>query len=1183
MKFTALRAELTCSCGCFVGECPCPFDCPCGCNAVYPARKQNVRAATGKVSCVLSPSGTYMDATSCDATGQCNWKYSCVNKSCMLTADGTFATQDDCFGSAGKCGWNWKCVSGACVQDLTGTFASKTECESSADPTLGRCGWKWDCAVVTQDQATKDPAGYNYDYQGKLFQVVDANKSKVKNTAQELMCVSPSTTSPGPSCTCGYDPARPGTFGTLASCAASATGRCGWKWGCASVTQADETADPAGTSYQYQGKLMAVTDANRALLKDRKEDLKCISASTSTGGPLCVCQYSATATPTFTTMDACAADATAKCGWKWDCATVTAAEGNTSTTSYEYQGKLFQVTSANSSRVKNTAAELQCVSASSSSWNGGGGPSCTCAYNPSVPSPYTSITQCVGNGIDKCEWQYGCGTVDFIPNAVDAAGTTAGIYYVDTKAKTKRLYPNMDVFKSWWPQATTYGVDINAYANDPKGNMVMRTGSDVPFTDVNYERQTRLLQPTTSVDASGKYKTYTGKAWYGNGAILAQTTGGTQDACVQSVLATANSTGGVYNTENKKCLVYGGNGAVMYGLGTDVAIIRTANISDPALSKNCVYPNGAAGVSCTCGGPTSSANWGLPFDTITACKADPTAQCGWKFTCPAGNTINGSSGGITLAFSTLQGSSTSGKEYLQPISEPFVAYKEFIRVNIGNGTITLPTARTGQTTTAGGTDSAEGRFVVRGYSNYVLNKDDDAAAGTMIIWGDNGTATNAARDVAQTIPGLHANGNTGRAVVGMQYKVYIRMYVKTDDDIKLTWPTFSIEQMDAATAGYTLATVSNQPLPSYPSAVTATGPNGNCLWYPWRSGSSISPQAGRMFSPDGTKLLERGQDGNGNTYWLRVYDLSQNNKVLFTDNVVFPHIPPSSLNRNNFTALCMQQDGNAVAYDYNYNAYGATGTNGKGTPPYTWALDNTGVVTLKDKSGTTLYSTAGPASQTFAGGGKRKMEQGVNGLFAGGWTYAKYYYIRLTPPFAVRKKYFKISQPNGTYLRAFTRNGSGDDQHGIQLLVLPYIPDKAGPQQTATNPNPSDPVSSGATELGTYASVITGEGTVNSQNTLPLPALTGPAGWSDWPSNAIASGTQDTDDGRDGDSEVWSFFGQGNVAKWSEDANYRNFKTATDPAPQFYAVYMMYYDATDDNLEITSWPQFTVQQSDTPL
>lgn len=58
-------------------------------------------------------------------------------------------------------------------------------------------------------------------------------------------------------------------------------------------------------------------------------------------------------------------------------------------------------------------------------------------------------------------------------------------------------------------------------------------------------------------------------------------------------------------------------------------------------------------------------------------------------------------------------------------------------------------------------------------------------------------------------------------------------------------------------------------------------------------------------------------------------------------------------------------------------------------------------------------------------GPQRKLVSGTNGLFQGNWGSAMYYYIRLTPPFAVQEKYFKISQPAGQVLKMFTKDGGG--------------------------------------------------------------------------------------------------------------------------------------------------------------
>lgn len=831
-------------------------------------RQHNVRATTAQAGCVLTPTGTYMDAATCSTQGQCNWKYKCAgDNSCILAEDGTFTTLEDCYGAGGKCGWKWKCANGACVQDQAGTFNTQAECQSSADPTLGRCGWKWDCATVTQAQATADPAGYNYDAQGALFQVVDANRSKVKNTAAELMCISPSTSTAGPSCVCKYDPAKAGTFGTLSACAASATGRCGWKWGCASVTQAEETADPVGTSYQYQGKLMAVTESNKALLKDKKEDLKCISASTASGGPSCVCQYSATATPTFTTMDACAADATAKCGWKWDCAAVPA--GTTDVTkSYEYQGALVAVTSANSAKVKNTAAELKCVSAGSSASTGAGGPSCACGYDSTkTTAAYGSIADCVANATDKCEWQYSCTDVSIVPNA-KASSSETGIYYVDMKAKTKRMYPDMTVFKSWWPPGTIVVMpEIESFTNG--ATMAARKATDPVVADYNYERQVALMKPTTSTAANGMYKTFPGRAWYGTTQISRTTGVATLDACITEIQGNASATGGFYNSTKQECGVYSGVGALSYGLGTDTAIVKTSTVSDATKSKKCVRPSGASGPACSCGAPTSTSP-ALYFDTITACKADTTAQCGWKYDCNAGQEVTVQSGSATLKAADYKTYDffNPGQVYL-PIGGVFVAYKPFVEVtSSGTGSARVPDKRSDGSTATQSSDAAEFQFALVGYGNYTVDasKVDPDTSNPVVVAS---TVTRVLRtDTATTLPALTtATGGVGQLTVGKQYQMFVKIRDMTDDDMEVTWPSFTITQLDA--------------LPANTITLAGTSPNS----YPWQLRKDSNPG-----SPD---TFYKGENVGGATWETSNFYTADSKELLVPLTIPFKALTPN--------------------------------------------------------------------------------------------------------------------------------------------------------------------------------------------------------------------------------------------------------------------------------------------------
>lgn len=774
-------------------------------------RKTNMRATTAKAGCVLTPTGSYTDQTTCQAQGQCNWKYGCTAEGlCALKADGVYNTLDDCFGSAGKCGWKWKCSNGTCVQDPAGTFATQAECQSSSDPTLGRCGWKWGCASVTQAEATADPTGKNYEYQGALFQVTDANKASLKATPQELKCIAASTTSGGPSCVCKYDPALTPAYTTMTACASDSIQRCGWKWGCAKVTQADETADPTGKNYNYQGALTQVTSANSASLKATPQELKCVAPSIATGGPTCVCQYDPAITPSYTTVADCQANPGSRCGWKWDCATITpgAYATDPNGTNYQSQAKLVLPTSTNSATIKNTLGELTCVSPS-----GEAGPSCTCQFNTGVAGKYSNVDACIANTGDMCSWQYGTAEVTVIPNA-KAVATDAAVWYVDMKAKTRRQYPDGNVFKSWWPSGTTVVVpEIATFATG--ATMTTRTATDPYVADVNYERQSRLINSSTS-NAQQGYKTYAGRTWVGgdgtgasNGPSVVLSSafpaGGTLDQCITSIMATTGASGGYYDGTNKTCQAFSGVGALQYALGTATAIVKNSTISNGAYALGGVSPSTATvGPSCVCGAPTSTSP-SKYFDTITKCKADTTSQCGWMYNCTAGDPITISSGGSTLKFDDSKYTKFSfnnpGDVYV-PIGSPFVAYKPFIQVvSSGTGSAKLPTLRyTGaaSTTTTPVSDFAEMQFAVVAYGNSSATGDsvDPVTTNPVVVAGLNVVVGKS--DTATTIPALTATtGGLGAVKVGHQYGLFLKVRDMTDDDLVVTWPSFTVTQLDA--------------------------------------------------------------------------------------------------------------------------------------------------------------------------------------------------------------------------------------------------------------------------------------------------------------------------------------------------------------------------------------------------
>lgn len=124
------------------------------------------------------------------------------------------------------------------------------------------------------------------------------------------------------------DQTTPGLYATQGACSADPNKKCGWTYGCASIT------DTTSPDYGYQCTLM-----QNGGKWGVQGDCQCISPLTATGaaqtavtfnstvGPDCKCGYDPafTGTPLFKTLDACKADTRGfMCGWGYSCNTATA-------------------------------------------------------------------------------------------------------------------------------------------------------------------------------------------------------------------------------------------------------------------------------------------------------------------------------------------------------------------------------------------------------------------------------------------------------------------------------------------------------------------------------------------------------------------------------------------------------------------------------------------------------------------------------------------------------------------------------------------------------------------------------------------------------------------------------------------------------------------------------------------
>jgi hypothetical protein len=207
-------------------------------------RQNFVRAATDP-QCVLTVDGTYSSQAACLSGTTCGWKYKCSAGSCTRAPDGTYATQADCFAACSK----WGCDgSGTCVPRMDGTYNSPSECrcfscannscapvaanakgtyaslnECQYDATA-QCGWTYGCASAAD-------GGDAASFCKKVPQPMGSFA-----TAADCRCVT-ALGAPGPSCTCGYDPAAPADktkYASLTTCRQGPTDRCGWNYGCSS-------------------------------------------------------------------------------------------------------------------------------------------------------------------------------------------------------------------------------------------------------------------------------------------------------------------------------------------------------------------------------------------------------------------------------------------------------------------------------------------------------------------------------------------------------------------------------------------------------------------------------------------------------------------------------------------------------------------------------------------------------------------------------------------------------------------------------------------------------------------------------------------------------------------------------------------------------------------------------------
>jgi hypothetical protein len=333
--------------------------------------------------------------------------------------------------------------------------------------------------------------------------------------------------------------------------------------------------------------------------------------------------------------------------------------------------------------------------------------------------------------------------------------------------------------------------------------------------------------------------------------------------------------------------------------------------------------------------------------TISGTYADSTT-CAQNCVDPSKVTV--APGSATILKGASAGTYTSGSEYLVAIGNAFTATKPFVQVRCDStGTVYLA-ATNSDGTVGSGSDNANARYELRAYGNVTAGQPDPDSSYPVIIWGDDAWGGRNAADMGK-IPGFTgtslSNGN-GRAIVNKTYRMYIRVWDQTDDsDIKLTWPTITIVQSDSA--GYTMTSVPNSVLGNYPSTITSSDITP-CLNYNFKQTTApvyqvgFNPELGVMYSPSRNyKLVKDEATGQLRLFYVTGNSYSGTNVPLTANKAL--------------TALCMQTDGNLVeVLDPNYTAIATSNTTGT-TGPYTLSLSDTGVLAVKDKSGTVKWST----------------------------------------------------------------------------------------------------------------------------------------------------------------------------------------------------------------------------------
>lgn len=272
---------------------------------------------------------------------------------------------------------------------------------------------------------------------------------------------------------------------------------------------------------------------------------------------------------------------------------------------------------------------------------------------------------------------------------------------------------------------------------------------------------------------------------------------------------------------------------------------------------------------------------------------------------------------VTQAMST----GTAGSEYLVPVTPEFRADKPYIQVRCdASGTVHLPTL-TSTGVLAAGTDSATARYVVRGFGNVTPGQPDPDSSNPVIIWGKE---VSGSRTTLGFIPALENVTGNGRAVVGKTYRVYLRIWDQTDEDIYVTWPAFTVTQSDAVNY---LANAAGQPVALLSSSTGTINLLFNTTY----------------LKVDGTLLgTLYSADGNWKLYMDPATDRLKVVNIATGAATANPSFPASASAWNKNGMLLLTPEGNLVMNNDNWAQTGQSATISKGVAPYKLSIANSG-------------------------------------------------------------------------------------------------------------------------------------------------------------------------------------------------------------------------------------------------